>query len=366
MHMKSAPLMGRVRPFLAAIASKVSSRKSIRYALLGCNVMVLLVIGYFVLSGSSSNQVVRTPGAANIADTNTAANPLDQPSSADIAVNLARMASLPEAPAVVNQPDSAKMELSLAVVGDVVVSKPQAVNTGLKSKKDIKHYQVVAGDNVGSVASKFNVTSDSIRWSNSLTGDSLSVGSKLWIPPVNGIVYTVKAGDTPDGLAQKYKSAKEQIIAYNDAEIDGLKVGEQIILPGAQQPAPPRPAYTGYNAYSGFAFGTEAIYGGNGYIPGWCTWYVAAKIQIPSNWGNANTWDSGARAAGWTVSPVPVKGAIGQTDRGSQGHVGIVEDVSADGTMIKYSDMNGLAGFNRVGYSDWVPVHSRFQNFIYR
>jgi GTPase involved in cell partitioning and DNA repair len=27
---------------------------------------------------------------------------------------------------------------------------------------------------------------------------------------------------------------------------------------------------------------------------------------------------------------------------------------------------NGLAGFNRVGYSGWVPALSKFQNFIYR
>jgi len=34
--------------------------------------------------------------------------------------------------------------------------------------------------------------------------------------------------------------------------------------------------------------------------------------------------------------------------------------------MIKYSDMNGLAGWGRVGYSDdWVPA-SKFPHYIYR
>jgi len=46
--------------------------------------------------------------------------------------------------------------------------------------------------------------------------------------------------------------------------------------------------------------------------------------------------------------------------------VGVVDEVSPDGTMIKYSDMNGLAGWGRVGQSGWVPVFSTFQNFIYR
>jgi N-acetylmuramoyl-L-alanine amidase len=364
MHTKNAPATGRFKKVLGRIVARISSRRLIRYGLLAGNVAVLVIIAVLIFGDVTSNQVVKVISPSNLAGTNNAVtNPLDQPSSADIAENLARMARLPETPAVINQVDSVRMETTLSVVGDVVVSKPQAVATALKSKKDIRQYVVVAGDNVGNVAAKFNVTSDSIRWSNSLTGDNLTIGNKLWIPPVNGIVYTVKAGDNPDTLSQKYKSTKEQIIAYNDAEINGLKVGEVIILPGGQQPAPVRSTYS---LYSGFAFGTEAIYGAGGYIPGWCTYYVAAKISVPSNWGNANTWDSGARASGWTVSPVPVKGAIGQTDRGSQGHVGIVEDVSADGTMIKYSDMNGLAGFNRVGYSDWVPVHSRFQNFLYR
>src|SRR5688572_21494353 len=158
MHTKNAPLAGRLNVVAKAVRAKISGRRFIRYVLLAGNVAVLALIGFFVLSGDSSNQVVRTAGPANIVDTNSVvSNPLDQPSSADIAVNLARMASLPEAPAVVNQADSAKMELSLAVVGDVVVSKPQAVNTALKSKKDIRQYIVAAGDNVGSVAAKFNV-----------------------------------------------------------------------------------------------------------------------------------------------------------------------------------------------------------------
>jgi surface antigen len=45
------------------------------------------------------------------------------------------------------------------------------------------------------------------------------------------------------------------------------------------------------------------------------------------------------------------------------GHVGIVEQVAPDGTM-KYSDMNGIAGWGRVGYSGWVSP-STFQHYIY-
>jgi len=76
-----------------------------------------------------------------------------------------------------------------------VLSKPQIVATALKSRADIKTYVVQAGETIPALATRFGITSDSIRWSNGLSGDNLNVGTKLTIPPVSGIVYTVKAGD---------------------------------------------------------------------------------------------------------------------------------------------------------------------------
>jgi surface antigen len=87
-------------------------------------------------------------------------------------------------------------------------------------------------------------------------------------------------------------------------------------------------------------------------------------VAVPNNWGNANTWDNYAALSGWTVSSVPRAGAIAQSDAGWEGHVAYVEAVSPDGTQMKYSDMNGLAGWGRVGYSDWVPAN-RFPHYIY-
>jgi surface antigen len=121
-------------------------------------------------------------------------------------------------------------------------------------------------------------------------------------------------------------------------------------------------SYGFYSSSIGFA----AVYGGNGYDYGWCTYYAASRVAVPNNWGNASTWDDYARLSGWTVSSRPVAGAVAQTDyaAGGLGHVAYVEAVSDDGTMMKYSDMNGLAGWGRVGYSGWVPI-STFPHYIY-
>lgn len=323
------------------------------------NLILLGGVLAFVTQSSGVSQTVNTTDSLLSIGKNNNVNPLDQLSSADIAANVARMANMPEAVMTSNQADSVKVLLATAPIEQTIAAKPQIINSGLKSISDLKRYQTVPGDTISSIASKFGITSDSIKWSNSLTGDTISSGVWLWIPPVNGIVYVVAAGDTPDKLASKYGVSKEAIIAFNDAEITGLTVGKRIVIPGGR-----KIATTGFAATGILFFG-----GGGGYDPGWCTYYAAAKGGVPGGWGNANTWHIYGALSGWTVSSVPKPGAVAQTTAGWAGHVGIVEAVrqNADGSYsIKYSDMNGLAGFNRVGYSDWVPAIGKYQRFIYR
>ena len=351
----------------------VRRRKSIvRYGLLTANLCLLFIVVLFVAktpSQPTDASAQQNAVAGDQADEAGAVAPLDKVSSADIAVNVARTAGLPESIAITNQADSVSLASTQATSDLGVAAKPQVVASALPSKKDIRVYTVENGDTISSIAAKLGVTSDSIRWSNGLSGERVTVGKQLVVPPsgVNGIVYTVQSGDTPDSLAQKYHTDKDLVISFNDAEVNGLQVGERILIPNGSVQAV-AVSYTSYSSTStGFAWGGNSpIYGRNGYDYGYCTYYAATRVSVPANWGNANTWDSGARASGWTVSRVPVVGAVAQTDGMSwAGHVAYVEAVSPDGSMIKYSDMNNLAGWGRVGYSDWVPA-STYQNYIYR
>jgi surface antigen len=342
--------------------NKGARRKLVRYGLISGNIVLLLIVALFIAANRSASSTVRSStlnSAVATASSNT--NPLDTLSSAQIALTAAQLGHLSELTQIRNQADSDSLALALPPSDSSVLAKPQIVSTALKSKQDIIHYVSVSGDTVASLSTKFNVTADSIRWSNSVTGNALTPGTKLVIPPVNGIVYTVKNGDTPASIANKYSADEGQIIALNDAEISGLQPGELIIVPNGKVAA-----VTYYGGYStSYNIGSyTAVYGGNGYAPGWCTWYVASRIAVPNNWGNANTWDDYARLSGWTVSSRPVVGAIAQTDSGWGGHVGIVEAVSADGSQIQYSDMNGLRGFGQVGYSGWVSAGT-FPHYIY-
>jgi surface antigen len=359
-----------------SVDQKSVRRRIVRLGLIGFNALLLFGVMAFVIfsqHGSGQNDTTSKASAAVLSN-NSVANPLDQVSSADIAYNVANLASLGETVNVANQAASVNLELTVAPVSASIVSKPQVVSTSLKSKKDIKTYTVQPGDTVASIAAKFNVTSDSVRWSNNLAANTVTQGQVLSIPPegVSGIVYTVTAGDTVDTLAAKYRANKDEIALYNDAENAPLKVGEKIIIPGGTIQTV---VNTVRSTTGGLAWGASPLYGNNAYAYGYCTWYVAGRIAVPSNWGNANTWDNGATVSGWIVSSVPRPGAIGQTDRGSEGHVAVVEEVSADGTEIKYSDMNGLAGWGREGHSwttgpyvangGWAPV-SKFEHYIYR
>lgn len=338
-------------------------RRVLKFGLIGGNIaLVAIIMGVVLLNPSHA----ATPTPVSSAVAQTAAAPVDQLASVSVAVTVARMANLPESAAVANQADSESIQLAIASTDNAVVNKPQLVSTTFLSNKDIHTYVTQTNDTVSSIASQFGVSSDSIMWSNSLVGNILPAGKTLYIPPTNGIVYTVKSGDTPDSLAQKYHSSADKIIAFNDAEISGIHEGERIVVPDGKIIVVPVYTSYSYGSASGFAWGSSAIYGFNGYDYGNCTWYVATQIAVPANWGNAATWAAGARAAGWHVSSTPTVGAIAQTPyaAGGLGHVAIV--IAVQGDQIEIKDMNNYGepggGFGRVS-SGWYSALS-YPNYI--
>lgn len=347
----SKPLVarsGRKAGLISRLRNK-TQRKSVRRRIMRAsfaitNVAVLAVVLLVVLHA-------RTTGASDVimhsaTASQPATNPLDQVSSADIAVTVSRMSGLAESTAIKNQSESDDIQLASAPTTNNVVSKPQIPATTFKSNKDIQSYVVQSGESVSSIAAKFSVTSDSIRWSNGLTGDNVAAGTRLVIPPVglSGIVYTVKAGDTLDSLAQKYQADKSQLIAANDAEITGITVGEQIIIPNGQQPVVTYAS--SYSNASAFPWGGSAIYGYNGYDYGYCTWWVANRraqvgMPLPSNLGNASSWPAIGRLAGLAEGNTPKQYAAAVTSTRGEGHVVFVEAVNDDGSIV-ISEMNHL------------------------
>jgi surface antigen len=256
-------------------------------------------------------------------------------------------------------------QVALLSSDDDSLAKRQVVSTAGNATRDIQSYSVQAGETLSGIASKFNVTTSTIKWANGLDdADFVKPGQSLTILPISGLVYTVASGDTADSLANKYQSNAAQILSYNNAEVKGLTVGAQIIIPDGVKEEAVKAAPVATTSRVAGASTTKSNYSpsltryafsGNGYAYGYCTYYVASRRNVPTNWGNANTWYYNAQASGFSVGSTPVPGAIAWSGAGYYGHVAYVE--SASGGMVTVSEMNYNGYWNRVT-SRTVPASS--------
>ena len=100
---------------------------------------------------------------------------------------------------------------------------------------------------------------------------------------------------------------------------------------------------------------------GNSFPYGYCTYYVASQRPIPWR-GNAGTWLSGARAAGFATGATPQVGAIIVTSESAAGHVGIVSAV--DGDQITITEMN-YHGFGVISSRTISTSYGAIKGYIY-
>jgi murein DD-endopeptidase MepM/ murein hydrolase activator NlpD len=96
----------------------------------------------------------------------------------------------------------------------------------------IRIYTVENGDTLSGIAELFDVSINTIRWENKISGQTISVGQKLNILPVTGVKHKVVKGDTVSKIAIKYDAESEDILIFNDIQSgDGLKQGDIIFVP---------------------------------------------------------------------------------------------------------------------------------------
>jgi LysM repeat protein len=136
---------------------------------------------------------------------------------------------------------------NISVVPSVLSASTDSptIDTQISSKvrDSIIDYKVQEGDTVASIANKFGVSLDTIRWENSLTKDRIKVGQNLKILPVTGIAHTVSKGDTVYSIAKKYDSNSQAIIdfpfnTFTNDETFELAIGQIVIVPEGVMPAP--------------------------------------------------------------------------------------------------------------------------------
>ncbi|MFA6016944.1 MAG: M23 family metallopeptidase [Patescibacteria group bacterium] len=104
-------------------------------------------------------------------------------------------------------------------------------------KPEIVSYRVLGGDSLASIAKKFNITVNSIKWSNNLKSDLIKPGQSLEIPPFDGIVHKVETGETVYSIAKKYNVTAQNIVNFPlnnfaDSDTFALSSGQSLFVPG--------------------------------------------------------------------------------------------------------------------------------------
>lgn len=317
------------------------------------------------LAKQSDKVLDNITGGTNSIKTST----VDEVTESKVVASLAENANLAVAPSTVNS------SISLSILSDSKISdtsgpveKPKVLEVSAE-KREIVTYKVESEQSIQSIADKYGITAQTIKWVNNLKGDNVEAGKELRILPVDGIIYKIKENEKIDGIATKYQASVERIVSYNRLKNEtDAKAETEIVIPGGVLPEEERPDYvrpvvnrryqttsaprSTFSSPSALASNFNAK-AGNAYAYGYCTWYVYnRRPDIGSYWGNATSWAAAARAAGFTVvQGIPKAGSIFQYG-GGYGHVGIVESVNESAGTMRISDMNGIAGWGAVGYRD--------------
>ncbi|MFZ2494798.1 MAG: LysM peptidoglycan-binding domain-containing protein [Candidatus Saccharimonadales bacterium] len=299
---------------------------------------------------------------------------VDQLQAAELAADAAQIGNLSVTSNATNLSISLAAKSELSQTSDSVLSKPQIVQTGT-DVRGISEYTTVAADNAQTVAAKYGISTQTLKWANGLVNDAINPGTKLQIPGTNGVIYTVKPGDDLAAIAAKYGTQKERIMTYNDLEVSGISPGQRIVLPDGVLPGGERPenqvrAPVRSSGSTTVAYSPNAAVVGNRYDYGYCTWYAynrRAELGRPvgSFWGNAATWASFARASGYLVNNTPEVGAVMQDSysAGGYGHVAVVESKGDDGS-ITISEMN-YAGWNVKSFRTLDAGQAARYNYIH-
>lgn len=164
-------------------------------------------------------------------------------------------------------------------------------NISQKPRATILTYTVQRGDTLSTVAQKFGISTDTIRWANDLSDDTITVGDTLKILPVSGIAYKVQSGDTIYSIAKTYNTDPQKIVdfpfnEFANPETFSLVEGQTLIVPDGIEPSeqqtikPHVYVVTGPVAVSGGGF-TWPVHGT---ITQFASWYHEA-LDIAAPYG---------------------------------------------------------------------------------
>ncbi len=109
-----------------------------------------------------------------------------------------------------------------------------------RTNESIVSHRVEEDESVQSIAEKYGINTDTIRWANDIENDDIEKGDELLILPTTGVIYYVERGDTVGRIAEIHKAKKEDIVSFNNIKENRITAGERLIIPGGEPPPAPR------------------------------------------------------------------------------------------------------------------------------
>ena len=92
-------------------------------------------------------------------------------------------------------------------------------------------YVVKSGDNLYSIALRYDVSVDELKELNNLTSNILSIGQILKIPTeLDENIYIVKKGDNLYSIANRYNTTVDEIKRKNNLVSNILSIGQTLII----------------------------------------------------------------------------------------------------------------------------------------
>ncbi len=125
------------------------------------------------------------------------------------------------------------------------ITRMASVHTTIptRDREEISTYEVQAGDSVMGIAKDFGLKPETILWANfDLLQDNpnnLSIGQKLKIPIVDGVIYQWKKSDTIERIAKKFKADPNDIVTWPGNHIDianpEIATNNYVMIPGGSR-----------------------------------------------------------------------------------------------------------------------------------
>lgn len=187
-----------------------------------------------------------------------------------------------------NNPFISSFERSASSQASVISYNPYenslATIVSAKPRDKIVDHEVLGGETLASIAKKFDVSVDTIKWANNLKTDIIKPGQILKIPPVTGVVHKVASGDNVYSIAKKYKTDAQNIVNFpfndfSDLDTFTLTPGQILYVPnGLIEEEKPRIPSTGFFAQiqAGVRGSSNFIWPTSGGITQYPVWYHMA------------------------------------------------------------------------------------------